>query len=466
MAKRGQTSGVPKPKAPTEPPAGSTPAKPNPRTQPKLMQSYRSKAEREAQIQRYLLIGLGVLGAIVAVLVIGAIVVDQVITPSQNAVIVNGEAITVGEFQDEVRLTRALRNYEINNLVAQYQSFGIGNDQIIEFIESQPPFSTWINESQVPDQLGNTVLNQMIDDTLVRQQAAALGISVTDADIDAQIQDFFNYDPEAAAGTPTPTPEPTTTPTPIVSPTPSPTLTPTATPESTAEATAETTADVTPTLAVTAAPTNTAIPTLNPTEIAEQFVEVRDDVLSSIRSLAGVDDARLRYHFETLALREAVTEYLSADMGTTAPFVNVRIIVVATQDAADTIVASLAAGESFAELARANSTDESAANGGELDWVTLESLDTDYGPDLAEAIEAAAIGETVGPVTTSTSTYAIAQVRGREERDMDEAAQEAQKSDTFEAWLDSIRESAALERFNTWIDYIPSSPQLVVQGLS
>ncbi|MBW4436074.1 MAG: peptidylprolyl isomerase [Pleurocapsa minor GSE-CHR-MK-17-07R] len=425
------------------------------------MQSYRSKAEREALVQRRLLLGLGILGAVVAVLVIGALIVDQVITPSQNAVIVNGDAITVGEFQDEVRLTRALRNYEINNAVAQYQSFGIGNDQIIEFLQSQPPFSTWINESQVPDQLGNTVLNQIIDDTLVRQQAEALGITVTDEDIDAQIEDFFGYDPIAASGTATPTSEPSITPTPIVSPTASPTLPPTATPEATAEATI----DATPTISVTAAPTNTAVPTLNPTEIAEQYVEVRDDVLGSIRSLAGIDDTLLRRHFETLALREALTESLSAEMGTTAPFVNARLIVVATSDEANTIIASLEAGESFAELARANSTDESAANGGELDWVTLENIESTYGADLSAAVAEAAIGDTIGPVTTTTSTYAIMQVRGREERDMDEQAQDAQKSDTFEAFLDSTREAAAIERFNTWIDYIPSSPALVVQGL-
>lgn len=461
MAKRGQTSGVPKPKTPSEPTTGATPAKPNPRLQPRLMQSYRSKAEREAQVQRRLLLGLGILGAVVAVLVIGALIVDQVITPSQNAVIVNGEAITVGEFQDEVRLTRALRNYEINNAVAQYQSFGIGNDQIIEFLQSQPPFSTWINESQVPDQLGNTVLNQIIDDTLVRQQAEAMGITVTDEDIDAQIQDFFGYDPIAASGTATPTPEPSITPTPIVSPTASPTLPPTATPEATAEATV----DATPTISVTAAPTNTAVPTLNPTEIADQYVEVRDDVLGSIRSLAGIDDALLRRHFETLAIREALTESLSADMGTTAPFVNARLIVVATSDEADTIIASLEAGESFAELARANSTDESAANGGELDWVTLENIESTYGADLSAAVAEAAIGDTIGPVTTTTSTYAIMQIRGREERDMDEQAQDAQKSDTFEAFLDSTRDAATIERFNTWIDYIPSSPALVVQGL-
>ena len=43
------------------------------------------------------------------------------------------------------------------------------------------PFAAWLNEVNVSDQLGNRVLNDMIEDELVRAKAEELGVTVTDA---------------------------------------------------------------------------------------------------------------------------------------------------------------------------------------------------------------------------------------------------------------------------------------------
>lgn len=444
MSKRGQSTGLPKAGGKNAPPSAATPKG---KAQPRLLREYRSKAEREAILQRYILLGTGVVIAIAAVILVIAIVVDQFVTPGQTVATVNGTQITVGEFQRRVRLERALRNNQLNQVIGLYQSFGLSNEQIAQQISSQEPYASWLNELQVPDQLGNRVLNLMIEDELVRQKAAELGITVTDADIDQEIFDFFGYDPNAALTTPTPTPEPSNTPTPFVSPTPSPTRTPTLTPE------------FTPTPSVTPAPSSTPEPTPNATQRAETFNSDRSSFFAEIRSAAGVSDAEIRAFFEMRALRKALRDAVTAEMSRTAPFVNARHILVATEQEALDILAALEAGDSFFDLARALSTDTSTKDsGGELDWAPASNYVTPF----ADAVREAEIGAFIGPVQTEFG-YHVIQVRAREDRELSDDEFETAKDNEFETYLDELRsaETTSVQTFSIWVDNVPEDPRFV-----
>ncbi|MBE2182457.1 MAG: peptidylprolyl isomerase [Anaerolineae bacterium] len=446
MAKSGQPSDAQNPKQTKGTPSTA-------RQQPKLIKEYRTRAEREARVQRLLLISMIIVGVVVGVLLISAFVIDGLIVPNQVAATVNTRNITVGEFQREVRLTRALRNIELSNAVGQYRAIGIPDDQIIQFLTSQPPYSTWINEMQVPDQLGNTVLNQMINDEVLRQYAAANNVTITDEQIDEQIRNFFGYDPEAALNTPTPSPSPTVSPTAIVSPTASPTPTETPTPE------------FTPTTTLTPVASSTPAPTQNATELAESFNTARNDIFSELRNQTGMSDADIRAYFGVLALHEALRDQTTADIATTAPFVNGRIIIVDTEDKANDILAALAEGDSFAELARVNSSDASATLGGELDWSTLENLTLQYGQAFSDEVEAAATGATVGPIATESGTYAIFQLRGREDRELSEAQLDQARDLEFNQHLEDLRAAATVTTTSNWVNNVPTDPAFVIQGL-
>ncbi|HYO89491.1 MAG TPA: hypothetical protein VER79_12635, partial [Candidatus Limnocylindrales bacterium] len=254
MTKKGQTNQLPKAAPPAQPTTGK---------QPRLIKEYHTQKERDAALQRWLIIGTGIIISVVAGLLVIAIIAAA-IAPGQPAATVNGATITVGELQSQVRLERAMRNAQLNEAVAQYRALGASDDQIIQFLQGQPPYSTWISEANVPDQIGNTVLNQMIDDRLIAADAVARGIMVDDAAVQKRIEDFFGFDAAAALSTATPTLEPSVTPTPLVSPTPSPSPMPTLTPEFT----------LTPSMTPVASATPSATP--NATEVAGQFVSARD----------------------------------------------------------------------------------------------------------------------------------------------------------------------------------------------
>ncbi|MEW6288067.1 MAG: SurA N-terminal domain-containing protein, partial [Chloroflexota bacterium] len=162
------------------------------------------------------------------------------------AVEVNGEKISIKQFQERVQLQRA----NLVNIYQQYQfyqqTFGMDMSQQIQQI------SYYL---QSPEAVGQLVIDQLIDEALIRQEAEKRGITVSDEEVEKAIQEAYNFFPN---GTPTPT----ITPTPFEYPTltseqltlyphtPTPTTAPTFTPEPTS----------TPDPAATATPTPSGRP--------------------------------------------------------------------------------------------------------------------------------------------------------------------------------------------------------------
>src|SRR5690606_17217018 len=114
---------------------------------------------------------------------------DQFIRPGQAVANVNGTTITVAQFATRARLERALLGEQINQQIALMADLGMDSETIVQQISNQPPYSTWLSELSVPDQLGNRVLNEIIEDELVRQKAQELGISVTDEEVQAVVNE-------------------------------------------------------------------------------------------------------------------------------------------------------------------------------------------------------------------------------------------------------------------------------------
>ncbi len=449
MTKRSQTTGLPKenPK-----PAGESAEVENNR--PKLKHEYRSRAEREQEIQRWVILGTGVAVAVVVVILAVAFIIDQVITPGQVVATVEGKNITVAEFQRRVRIERVVRNSRLINIVETYRSFGFTDEQIIQQIQSQEPFASWTRELQVPDQMGLAVINQMIEDQLVRNAASERGITVTDADIDKQIEEFFGFAPEdlSAEATAEATGEataevtlvPTLTPTPYVSPTPSPTPTVTPTPE------------FTPTASPTPLATIPPTATLTGTEQAQQFQENRNAYFADIRQQTGLGDADIRAYFEIQALRTALRDSITAEVTETGVFVDARHILVETEEEAQDIITALQSGESFADLAKAVSTDTgSGASGGELGWSPV----TQYVKEFQDAVRDGEIGAILGPVKSEFG-YHIIQVRAREDRELDETQLTNAKDNAFNTWLEDLKTSKQdqIQQSSNWAGFVPTDP--------
>ena len=364
---------------------------------------------------------------------------------------VNGEVITTGQWQERVRLER-VRQLNAYQMYAFYQqSFGMDTSQ-----QQQQILMTL----GTPSILGQQVLDMMVDELLVHQEAEKLGITVKEEDLNESIQEVYGFFPN---GTLTPT----VTSTPFSYPTLSPeqltlypsTATPTTAPTSTVTPTNTPDLSVTPTVTFTAAPpTPTFVPEL-PTASAtpytiEGFNSQYDKTVSDLKAYS-ISETTLRSVYEFQLFREKLLDALTADTPRTEEQVWARHILVDNEAMAKTIIALLDHGSDFAELAEKHSKDTgSGANGGDLGWFGRGAM-------VAEFEEAAfnqKIGE-IGEIVQSQFGYHIIQVLDRRELPITDSQYQQKRETTFNDWLTKTREASTITTFDIWQDRVPLEPQ-------
>lgn len=440
MAKRRQTTGLPKTRTPHQQEENAK--------EESSLREYKSRAEREAEIQRYVIYGTGAALALIVIIVGISLIVDQVINPGRTILEVNGETVNVREYENRVRFERLLNIEKLSSGINDImENFDLSFEDAANQAISIDPYRTYWDELNIPDQMGLRVLNDITGDILVRQEATERGLTVTQEEIDAEIEEIFSFDSEEVAllqaeETPEPTPDPTATPTPFVSPTPSPSPAPTNTPEQ----------EPTPTF--TPFPTVPPAPTRSAEERISIFDETREDFFSLARQEAGYSREDVLEYFETQALRKKLAEEVT-DATDTVIWVNTRHILVETEEEALDIIDALNAGESFAALAQAKGTDGTASTGGELGWAPLDNYVTEF----ADAIRDAPTGEIIGPVQTQFGFHAV-QIREREDREAEEGQIEINLETAFTEWLDELRQSedTQVETSDIWPDHVPDRP--------
>jgi parvulin-like peptidyl-prolyl isomerase len=365
---------------------------------------------------------------------------------------VNGEVITTGEWQERVRLERV----SLYNQLSQYQffqqNFGMDTSQ------QQQEIMLSLNSTQV---MGDRVLTTMIDEALLRQEAAERGITVSTEEVDAFIQEAYEFFP---AGTPSPT----VTPTELVYPTlssqqltvyPS-TSTPTEAATSTAEPTSTPDPAVTPTAsATTAPPTPTFVPdlpTASPTAYTlEGFQQRFDETMDTFRTY-NISEAALRSVYEMEVLRKKMQEELGKDVQRTELQVLARHILIDTEQEARAAYNLIQSGVDFAKIARESSKDTgSGARGGDLGWAPVSN----YVAEFAEAVSTQEIGVIGEPVKTEFG-YHIIQVIAREELPLTDAQIEQKQQIALNDWLTSAREAAEITKYDIWMERVPTEPVL------
>ncbi len=416
---------------------------------PVLHKKHVARLQREQQQGRIILYAFfGILAAVVLLLIYGWL--DIKYFQANRPVAKVGDAeILVRDFEPRVRLQRQqlLSQY---NLYSQYQQFGMdvtAQLQEIQFSLDQPTI------------VGQTVLDQMINEELVRQEAAKRGITVDEAELNEAVQGAFNYFPN---GTPSPTVTPTEVTLPdapaeafaVVTQTPPPTATVAATAES---VTATPTATIAPTATATAGPTSTPEPTATPYTL-EGFQSDLEDSNQRMVKL-GFDEDVFRKFFEAQLLETKLREEISADIASTQTQVWARHILVADEQAAKDIIVRIQDGEDFATLAQQLSTDTgSGLYGGDLGWFGTGAM-------VPEFETAAFALENPGDITTepvqSDFGYHIIQLIAKQDRPMTADQYETAKQKAFSDWLTAAKEEYGVETFDVWQSRVPSEPNFV-----
>ncbi len=418
-----------------------------------------ARLERERrQTQLITSIAIGIVVVIVGLIGYG-ILNETVLKARQPVITVNGDSVTMREFQVRVRVARQQYVDQYMQYYQFAQMFGIDLTTNTSMSQTMSQIQSQLD---TPSLVGNQVLEDITNDLLIRQYAKANGIVVTEADVEKAIRDAYSYYPD---GTPTPTPTgaplayPTwsatqyalMTPTVPATPAPSETPAPTQTPDLTATAT--TIPSLTPTTAATAVPSLT--PTATPYTL-EGFQGRYQEGLSFYAKLGMTEADFRKIYFESRLYRQRVSDIVTADVSHEQEQVWARHILVADEATALSIREQLLAGADFATLAAANSLDTGSKDkGGDLGWFGKGKMLAEF----ETAAFALQVGEISQPVQT-TYGWHIIQALGHETRPLTDTEYKDAVTAAFDQWLTEQRTGANIVISGTWTANIPDQPSL------
>ena len=393
---------------------------------------------------------------------------------------VAGTSIAVGQWQARVRMerTRLISQLSLYQQYSQY--FGMDLSSQEQQITSQ---------LDNPATVGQSVLNQMIDEELIRDEAAKRGITASPKEIEDAIQASYQYFPN---GSPTPTITPTAVSFPTLSPetlalvtltptpggptataaatatlapqlTPSPSGSPAATgsavatgsPAATVAPSATPTETATSTPAVTATPaaTETPLPTSTPYTL-QGFQDAYKTGLAKLVQL-GLTEDEIKQIYATNILRQKLFDAITADVPRTQEQVWARHILVADEATANTVRQRLLNGEDFSKVAAAVSTDTGTKDkGGDLGWFPKGQMV----PEFEAAAFSLKVGEISQPVKSQFG-YHIIQVLAHANVPLNATAYDQAKQTVFNDWLKKLRDQYKVTTYDsTWQSQVPTDP--------
>lgn len=434
------------------------------------------QSHRDRERNRKLMIGMGIALGLAALVIVWGLVSEFVVKPNSAIAQVGETKIAVRDFWKRVYLQQNNLRNQLVNLVSMEQQFG-----------NQGFFTSQINQLQTtlssPFSLGAQVQNLMIDEEIIKREAAARGITVSDDEIDQRLRE------QIAAGQGAVT---------------APQATATAEGAIAATATAWT-PTLTPTLDISATITATATTTLTPEPPTplpiltdEQYTTGMDEVESNLQDVAGMTVAEYRTVLAAQIMRERLSEVIGEEKAPgTEEQVHARHILfnvitpepsptplpdgaptpeptltptplpegfptpiptpaprddAATLALANEVRARILAGEDFATLAQEYSDDKgSGANGGDLGWFARGAMVAPF----EEAAFSLPLNQVSEPVKSDFGYHLIEVLEKDANRPKDEATLAQERQQAFDAWLAEQQTTLPIERSPNLVSLLP-----------
>ena len=425
-----------------------------------------------------LMLGAGIALGLALLVVAYGLINEFVLRPNSAVATVGETKIITKDFWDRTFFEQNRLQNQLIQLTQMERQFG-----------NQGFFTTQINQIQAtlssPFTLGVNVLDQMIQEDVVRQQAAARNITVSEAEIDEALRG------EIASGESAVTvPEATSTAEAAIAATATATVwTPTPSP----------TIDVSSTITVTATPIPTPVPptplpiltddqyTQGIAQLEENLKKVANMTLDDYRAIIAArllgnklsdqigqeqvattqEEVHARHILLNIITPEPTPEPVGEGTPTPEPtftptplpegFPTPTPTPAPRDDAATLALANelrqrIVDGEDFATLAEQYSDDTtSAVNGGDLGWFGRGAMVTPF-EDAAFSLEVGQISE---PVKTDFGYHLIEVLEKDPARPKEASALEQERAQAYQTWLQEQIAATPVERPSDMISKLP-----------
>lgn len=387
-----------------------------------LTKKQRTRAEREARLNRWIIAGAIAVGVLVIGILLYGYLVENVFKGRAPVATVNGVPITTADFQARVRHYRIVLQEQQEYYTAMRMELDPTDSSVsfmLEYLNNQiRQIDSMLSETYAA-MLGKEVLDRMVQEEILRQEAARRGISVSQEEIDRAIEEQFGYDRDAAMAA---------------------LLTPT----------------VLPTTPMTAETALTATVTPEPTPVSkEEFDRRYQDYVKTYLKPSGLSEAKFRAMVEASLLYDKLQQAMAAELSQTMEQVQIRYFSFSTQEAAGQVAERLGKGEKWEDIATEIEADEErAAYASEPEWITQGFLAEQFGEEAASTIWETPVQQYTAPLAGTDSRWYIVQVTGREVRELESWLRSYEEQRVFQEWLQA--QMAAVQYSDDWVSKVPT----------
>ena len=357
------------------------------------------RVDTQDKTRRIIVYGSIITAALVALLILAAVLQLFVFEPNQSVATVGNVSITRSQAENRMKLDTAQLVNRFNDLaVSAQQAQASGGDSaafLAQFYQQQlQQLGTQVDVNNIARQSVNSLINEQ----LIRQEAAARGLTAPDGEIQAELEKTFGFFRATL------TPFPTNTPAP--------------------------------------AGTATAEPRVQPTSISDADLQSSQQRGVEFYKAYGYTESDFRKVFELTLLDNKLRETLSKDIKKDDlhyKFDFVRFNEEAKAKEAQAKLASKAI--SFeALISQTNAITESVGNGESVDWTLKANVDSRYGSEIVAALDSAAIGQVSNVISSTFGGFYVIQPKGREVRALSEFDLQTAQRKVYDDWLKAAGE--------------------------
>ncbi len=335
-------------------------------------------------------IAIGV-GAVI-VLVLGYGLVTELFVKARRPVAqVNDVEIATQDFTARQRYERTLTQFEL----LQYQNYlsqmGTGDEETQGFIQQLQMQTNNLEQQLAPENaqdFAKDVLDQMVEEELVRQAAEERNLTVNAEKIDLQIEQMIGYDRNAAD-------EP-----------------------------------------ITATETATATTPMT----AEEYQETYSNFKANVLKANNYSESQFRSMIKAMVLREKLKESMSEDVNEEVEHIESTFFVTGTLESAQQLQVRLNEGEEDPEalVEELNADNSDISSGFTLPWLPRGSLANQFGPEIEETAFNTPEGQASEPFEgPGGGSYYVIYVTGSEKRPLEGQYLDQAIAGKYQTWLDT-----------------------------